>query len=137
MEIVVPTQIDENKLPAELPFILASENIDVTIPTREPSVYVDAETGAYSFDCIVIDEGTRKQTTYTNQLGTYSNDKSRLVIDAETVNDTFYYIIVYQGTYEIAKFKLFATQQTDLPKYEITQGEFTEAPQGSNDFIVL
>ena len=84
-----------------------------------------------------IDEGTRKQTTYTNQLGTYTNDKSRLVIDAETVNDTFYYVIVYQGSYEIAKFKVFATTQTDLPKYEITQGQFTEAPQGSNDFIVL
>ena len=117
--------------------VIPDTEIDVTIPTREPSVYVDAETGAYSFDCIVIDEGTRKQTTYTNQLGTYTNDKSRLVISSETVNDTFYYVIVYQGTYEIAKFKVFATTQTDLPKYEITQGQFTEAPQGSNDFIVL
>lgn len=117
--------------------LIPAASIDVTLPTRLPIAFTDVETGAFDFDCKVTDEGNRTETTYVSQLGTYSNDQSRLVITATIAADTFYYIVAYQGTTELVKFKIFCTAQTDLQNYQITLGEFTEAPQSDNGFIVL
>lgn len=126
------TQINAD-FPSRVPIIPPLTFEDIVFPSVFPTINY----GAFTFDVLVIDESRRKETTLTDQSGFYSNDSASFTIDYEIEEGIYYFLIIYQGTRELAKVKIFCTTQTDLQDYSITEGEFTEAPASSNDFIII
>ncbi len=117
--------------------IQPSSAAQITVPSRKPQTFIDELSGAFIFDALLINESTREQTVIPSQSGQWINGQIGVQVIADFKDSEFYYLVAYQADFEIVKCKIFCTSQTDLENYRITEGQFKEAPQGDNGFVIL
>lgn len=109
--------------------IKTPEVSNITVPSR-------SVTDGNDIELAVIDEETR----VTNDIAitaNYANGELTFSIDFGGVDGRYYYVVATQSGRELTKFKMYCTNQTELQDYSITEGDFIEAPEGDNEFIVL
>lgn len=66
----------------------------------------------------------------------YTLGKLEFDYDFGGIEGRNYYVIIKQTDEEVVKFKMFCTDQTDLQDYNPTEGDYKEAPQTNNSYIV-
>lgn len=84
-----------------------------------------------SVSVVITDEETNTSTT---ESLTATRDVNYLVIDpAYTFVEGRYYTIKVTGTDELYRGKVYCTNQTDLEKFSINNGEFTYYEEGTDN----
>ena len=87
---------------------------------------------------IVYNEQTKNQESQIVAT-TYNAGKLTFTLAYQTSEGDNYFVILNNeaGTEELAKFKMYCTDATDLQRYSVSDGQFTEpnTATNSNEFI--
>jgi len=104
----------------------------VCIPRAEPS-------GSVS---LIVRSKRQNKTLYTVTPATaYSNGSLTVTwtpaSGSEFVDENFYYIELKVGSTLYWRGQGYSTSQTDLPKYSINSGKFTQSTSNNNTFLTI
>lgn len=70
--------------------------------------------------------------TYSNGYLTIENTFSPILVEQQN-----YSVVVLEGSDLVWRGRAYVTDQSNLPKFEVNEGEFTEPTQSNNDFIII
>lgn len=85
---------------------------------------------------------TKNKTLYTI-TPTYSDDNGEVTVSwtpatgKEFIEDNFYYFEIKEGSTLLWRGQAYCTTQTDLPKFTINTGKFTQSTANDNTFITI
>ena len=101
------------------------------VSTTNTKIYFAPRVSAVIVSVKITDEETNVSTTfntYASQSGNYSE-----IFLGEVVEGRYYSVRIYSDGNEIYRGKVYCTNQTDLEKFSINNGEFTYYEDTDND----
>jgi hypothetical protein len=108
----------------------------VTTTTNTSFEFNCRPTEASSFNLTYTNESTNEATTVGLIGAAVADGKISFTASLGLLEDTMYYFVIDEAAGdEVTKQKVFVTDQSTAT-YKITEGEFTTAASGDNDFII-
>lgn len=89
-----------------------------------------------TYDIEVTNEETNEVTTFTDLLGIIDEGFLTIEISYPFQEGRFYMISTSDGTKVINLSKMYATNQTNMPKYSVLNDYYTTPPVDENEYIV-